>query len=75
MRSGPDIDGNPAPVLNRETGMFWLLFCKNLSDGAEDLIVQGKAPRTENARPEPSFVFESCKYFAPGKIDGPDQLR
>ena len=46
VRTGPDTDGNPAPVLDRETGTIWLLFCKNFTDGPEDLIVEGKAPRT-----------------------------
>ena len=46
VRTGPDTDGNPAPVLDRETGIVWLLFCKNFADGAENLIVEGKAPRT-----------------------------
>lgn len=38
--------GNPCPVVDGETGVIWLLFCKNLADGDEDLITQGKAPRT-----------------------------
>jgi sialidase-1 len=38
--------GNPCPVVDRETGVIWLPFCKNLADGDEDLITQGKAPRT-----------------------------
>jgi len=38
--------GNPCPVVDRETGTIWLPFCKNLADGNEDLITQGKAPRT-----------------------------
>ena len=46
VRTGPDTDGNPAPVLDRDTGTVWLLFCKNFADGPEDLIVAGKAPRT-----------------------------
>lgn len=46
VHTGPDTDGNPAPVLDKETGTIWLLFCKNLGDGGEDLIVEGKAPRT-----------------------------
>ena len=46
VRTGRDTDGNPAPVLDRETGIVWLLFCKNFADGAENLIVEGKAPRT-----------------------------
>jgi len=46
VRTGPDVDGNPAPVLDKETGIIWLLFCRNMADGAEDLIIEGKAPRT-----------------------------
>lgn len=38
--------GNPCPVVDRETGVIWLPFCKNLAAGNEDLITQGKAPRT-----------------------------
>ena len=45
-RTGNDTDGNPAPVLDRQTGTIWLFFCKNLADEGEDLIIEGKAPRT-----------------------------
>ena len=38
--------GNPCPVVDRDTGIIWLPFCKNLADGNETLITQGKAPRT-----------------------------
>ena len=38
--------GNPAPVVDRETGTTWLLFCKNRDDGDERQICEGKAPRT-----------------------------
>ncbi|MBV7335702.1 glycoside hydrolase [Chloroflexi bacterium TSY] len=38
--------GNPCPVVDRDTGTIWLPFCKNLADGDENLITQGKAPRT-----------------------------
>ncbi|MBX3015546.1 MAG: exo-alpha-sialidase [Caldilineaceae bacterium] len=38
--------GNPCPVVDRDTGVIWLPFCKNLADGDENLITQGKAPRT-----------------------------
>lgn len=38
--------GNPCPVVERETGAIWLPFCKNLADGDETMICQGKAPRT-----------------------------
>src|SRR5919198_3266790 len=38
--------GNPAPVVDRETGAIWLPFCKNRADGGEALIRQGKALRT-----------------------------
>ncbi len=43
---GPNIVGNPAPVVDRDTGVIWLLLCKNLADGAEGMIVAGEAPRT-----------------------------
>lgn len=38
--------GNPAPVVDRDTGKILLLFCKNLAQGHEGLIFEGKAPRT-----------------------------
>ena len=38
--------GNPCPVVDSSTGTIWLPFCKNLADGEEGLIAQGKAPRT-----------------------------
>lgn len=38
--------GNPCPVVDRSTGTIWLPFCKNLAEGDENLITQGKAPRT-----------------------------
>ena len=38
--------GNPCPVVDCATGTVWLPFCKNLGDGGESLIIQGKAPRT-----------------------------
>ena len=38
--------GNPCPVVERESGTIWLPFCKNLAEGGESLICQGKAPRT-----------------------------
>lgn len=37
--------GNPAPVVDRETGRIWLPFCKNLKDGDETMICEGQAPR------------------------------
>lgn len=37
--------GNPAPVVDRDTGRIWLPFCKNRSDGDETMICEGKAPR------------------------------
>ena len=43
----PDwVCGNPAPVVDRVTGTIWLLFCKNLRDGDETMICEGRAPRT-----------------------------
>jgi len=38
--------GNPCPVVDRHDGTIWLPFCKNLAEGDEELITQGKAPRT-----------------------------
>jgi sialidase-1 len=38
--------GNPCPVLDAATGTLWLPFCKNLADGPESMITEGKAPRT-----------------------------
>ena len=38
--------GNPCPVVERESGTIWLPFCKNLAEGGETLICEGKAPRT-----------------------------
>jgi len=38
--------GNPCPVVDKSNGTIWLPFCKNLGDGDEELVVQGKAPRT-----------------------------
>lgn len=46
VRTGPDTDGNPAPVVDKDTGTIWLVFCQNFADGPENLIVEGKAPRT-----------------------------
>jgi sialidase-1 len=37
--------GNPAPVVDHDSGRIWLPFCKNLEDGDEGLICEGKAPR------------------------------
>ena len=45
--SEPDwVTGNPAPVVDMETGMIWLLLCRNLKDGDETKICEGLAPRT-----------------------------
>ena len=38
--------GNPAPVVDHTTGTIWLLFCKNRRDGNEQMICEGRAPRT-----------------------------
>lgn len=38
--------GNPCPVVDRATGHILMPFCKNLADGAEPVIINGKAPRT-----------------------------
>ena len=40
-----DTEGNPVPVVDRQTGKIVLLFCHNLGDGGETLISQGQAPR------------------------------
>lgn len=46
VSTGSDTDGNPAPVVDRDTGTIWLLFCKNFADGGEGKIIAGEAPRT-----------------------------
>jgi sialidase-1 len=46
LDDGIDTVGNPAPVLDRDTGKIWLLITRNLASGPENLIVDGKAPRT-----------------------------
>ncbi len=38
--------GNPAPVLDRDTGVLWLLFCKNRKEDRERRIIRGGLPRT-----------------------------
>lgn len=38
--------GNPCPVVDQSDGSIWLLFCKNLGEGGERTIIEGKAPRT-----------------------------
>lgn len=38
--------GNPCPVVDAPGGRVWLPFCKNLADGPESMIIEGKAPRT-----------------------------
>jgi sialidase-1 len=38
--------GNPAPVVDGATGTIWLPFCKNLRDGDETMICEGRAPRS-----------------------------
>jgi sialidase-1 len=38
--------GNPCPVLDGVSGVTWLPFCKNLGDGGQAAICEGKAPRT-----------------------------
>lgn len=43
---GPNVAGNPAPVVDRTTGTIWMPFCKNFGNRGEGLIKQGKAPRT-----------------------------
>jgi len=41
-----DTAGNPAPVVDRRTGIIWLPFCRNLAAGPEPMIIAGQAPRT-----------------------------
>ena len=41
-----DTAGNPTPVVDRDTGTIWLPFTRNLAQGPETMIVEGKAPRT-----------------------------
>jgi sialidase-1 len=36
--------GNPAPVLDRQTGTVWLFFCKNEGSAVEHKILAGEAP-------------------------------
>src|SRR6266508_4888788 len=38
--------GNPAPVLDRDSGRIWLPFCKNPAEGGEGAIRKGLATRT-----------------------------
>ena len=44
--NGSETAGNPALVLDRSTGVIWLLITENLADGPESMIVAGDAPRT-----------------------------
>ncbi len=47
MATEPGITcGNPCPVVDQATGHILMPFCKNLADGAEPVIINGKAPRT-----------------------------
>jgi len=41
---GVDTCGNPAPVVDRTTGVIWLPFTKNKGDGPERMILRGAAP-------------------------------
>lgn len=43
---GKDTVGNPAPVLDRDTGIIWLLLTKNFADKPESMIISNGAPRT-----------------------------
>lgn len=42
---GTNTIGNPCPVQDRETGIIWLLLCRNAEDGHEKDILAGKASR------------------------------
>ncbi|MEK7396453.1 MAG: sialidase family protein [Candidatus Poribacteria bacterium] len=46
LDDGKDTVGNPAPVFDRETGVIWMLITRNLAEGPESMIIEGKAPRT-----------------------------
>jgi sialidase-1 len=46
VTEGDNTCGNPCPVVDQSDGTIWLPFCKNLGEGHEGLIIQGKAPRT-----------------------------
>lgn len=46
VADGDKTCGNPCPVVDQSDGTIWLPFCKNLGEGHEDLILEGKAPRT-----------------------------
>ncbi|NLC16158.1 MAG: exo-alpha-sialidase [Firmicutes bacterium] len=46
VAGGGHTAGNPAPVVDRDTGTILLLFCRNNIDGPEKVIIEGKAPRT-----------------------------
>ena len=41
---GDDVIGNPAPLVDPETGTIWLTLTSNKGDGPEKEILQGKAP-------------------------------
>lgn len=43
---GPHTAGNPAPVVDRSTGTVWLALNHNYGDRGENVIMEGKAPRT-----------------------------
>lgn len=43
---GGDTLGNPCPIVDRTTGVIWLLLCWNARTGPESQIVIGKAQRT-----------------------------
>ena len=46
VADGDKTCANPCPVVDRSDGTIWLPFCKNLGEGHEGLIIEGKAPRT-----------------------------
>lgn len=76
--------GNPAPVVDRDTGTVWLLFCKNRKDGPEGMICEGKAPRTvwvtcstddgatwaEPKEITPAVKPEGWSWYATGPVHG-----
>lgn len=42
--AGPDVCGNPSPVVDRDSGAILLPLTQNKGDGPEDMILKGEAP-------------------------------
>ena len=62
---GGDTMGNPAPVLDRETGVIWMPMTFNFAAGPEEMIVQGRAPRTVWLT---HSADDGCTWAAPVEI-------